>query len=355
MDGSARPPHTDDLPPTGEYALVPDTGEYDNGTYAGSAGPTGQAKPAPVTLPRISDYWPDRSPNPTTVIGQPPEPPRRRLRLLAAVTGAVLFLGVSAIVLTRMVGSDETAAPPTAASDPDIIVGGAPSPPVSIEPSPAPTSASASAAAPPPTSASPAPPAGPAFAAGTFVLASGLTELNVSLGRPPRDGIAKVSSPDGSGVVPDAKLDGTELTLTAERRGERGTGDVSVVLDERITWTIRMEGGVRRGNFDMAGGSVRDFYFEGGANELGLTLPRQSRQIEIRMAGGVHEWRIGTEGEFAVKVRVRKGAGAISLNGDRDEGIDGGETVRSRGDDDVSGGLAIEAVGGIGSLKVSPL
>ncbi|GAB2578651.1 hypothetical protein Aab01nite_09150 [Paractinoplanes abujensis] len=350
MDGSARPPQTDDveLPPTGEYALVPETGEYDNSTYAGSA-----EQPRTVSLPKISDYWPDaEKPPPPLLPAEAPELPRRRVRLLAVAAGVLLLAGIGAVVLTRLAGNDAEPAP-TGASDPEIIVEGTPNPPVAIEPAPTPTSAPATSA--PPTRASPPPPAGPAFAAGTFVLASGLTELNVSLGRPPRNGIAKVASPDGSGVVPDADLDGTELRLTAERKGDKGTGDVNVLLDERITWTIRMEGGVRRGTFDMANGSVRDFYFEGGANRLELALPRQERTIEIRMAGGVREWRIGTEGEFPVKVKVRKGAGEISLNGDRDEGVDRGEVVRSRGGDDKSGGLAIEAVAGIGSLKVSPL
>ncbi|MBU2669130.1 hypothetical protein KOI35_37020 [Actinoplanes bogorensis] len=333
--------------------------DYDTGTYAGSAPPAVAA-----SMPRISDYWPDKTgaapvpppEAPTTIIAPPPEPPRRRLRLLAASLGAVLFLGVSVVVLTRLVaGGDDPAPVPTAAGDSGIIVGGSPNPPVSVAPPPAPTSAAATTAPPATAPASPAPPAGPAFEAGTFVLASGLTEINVTLGRPQNNGIARVSSPSGSGVVPDAKLNGTDLTLTAERKGDKGSGDVHVVLDERIVWTVRMEGGVRRGSFDMAKGSVRDFYFEGGANELDLTLPRQDRQIEIRMAGGVHEWRIGTEGEFRVKVRVRKGAGEITLNGDRDESIDGGRTVRARGRDDKSGGLTIEAVGGIGSLSVSPL
>ncbi|MGK5682584.1 hypothetical protein [Actinoplanes sp. URMC 104] len=341
MDGTARPPHSDDPQPAGDDAA---TGGYDTGTYAGAG-----EKTATVTFPRIADYWPDATkPGATT-----PEPPRRRLGLLAGVTGAVVLLAVGAVALTRLSADDDEAAPaPIGASAPDIVVGGSPSPPVSVAPAPP---SAATTATPPPTRSSPPPPPGPAFAAGTFVLADGVTELDVSLGRPPGNGIARVGSPSGSGIVPDARLEGTELQLTAERRGDRGSGEVDVVLDERITWTIRMEGGVRRGRFDMAAGSVRDLYFEGGAHTLDLTLPRQERQIGIRMAGGVHEWRIGTEGEFPVKVRVRKGAGEISLNGDRDRRVDRGETVRSRGRDEKSGGLRIEAVAGIGSLSVSPL
>ncbi|WP_250029447.1 hypothetical protein [Paractinoplanes maris] len=349
MDGSALPPPSDDhQPATGSDTKTAD--DYDTGTYAGLADETVQ--PTAVTFPRIADYWPDPARIPDTP--EKPGPSRRRTRLIAGAAGALLVLGVGAFALTRLTGDEDPAPTPTAAADPGIIVGVTPNPPVSI--APAPTSAAPTTPSPAPSSSPPAAPPGPPFAAGTFVLASDLTELNVTLGRPARNGVARVASPDGSGVIPDARLDGTSLELTAKPDDdEDGSGRVDVVLDDRITWTVRMEGGVKRGMFAMAGGRVRDFYFEGGADRLELTLPRQQRQIEIRMAGGVRRWHIGTEGEFRIKVKLRKGAGEVDLNGDRDKGVDRGETLRARGSDDDSGGLRIEAVAGIGSLSVSPI
>jgi hypothetical protein len=307
-----------------------------------------RTRTAEVTFPRISDYWPDPDGTPRPEREARP----RRLRLLIGVAGAVLFLGVSVIFLIRLVGGDEPGPAPTPAAqtDPGIVVGAPPpNPPVSVAPAPASTATTPPAARP-----STAPP-GPAFAAGTFVLASNVTELNVSVGRPARNGIARVGSPKDSGLEPDAELDGTTLKLTAKPTGRDGDGQVDVVLDERIAWTVRMEGGVQRGTFAMAGGKVRDFSFDGGADRLELTLPRQQREIEIRMAGGVHRWRIGTEGEFPVKVRLRQGAGEVELNGDRDRDVDRGRTIRSRGSGEASGGLRIEAVAGIGSLSVTPI
>jgi len=338
MDGTALPPLSD----------TQQTDTYDTSTYAG---PVEQSdRPATVAFPRISDYWPDE----TGASSAPSEPekaePRRRWRWVAGAAGAVLVLSAGGVALARLTSDDEPAPAPTAAADPGIIVGGTPNPPVSIAPAPT----SAAATTPSQAPASPPPPPGPAFAAGTFVLASDLTELNVTLGRPAGNGVARVGSPDGSGLVPDATLDGTTLKLTADRKRD-GSGQVDVVLDERIAWSVRMDGGVERGMFAMAGGKVRDFYFEGGADRLELTLPRQERQIEIRMAGGVHRWRIGTEGEFPVRVKIRKGAGSVDLNGDRDQGVDRGETLRSQGSDAKSGGLRIEAVAGIGSLSVAPI
>ncbi|MCM4078757.1 hypothetical protein [Paractinoplanes hotanensis] len=345
MDGTALPPPSD----------TQQTDTYDTSTYAEPV--EEPARPATVAFPRISDYWPDET-GAASAPSEPSEPsepektePRRRWRWVAGAAGAVLVLSAGGVAFARLTSADEPAPAPTATTGRGIIVGGAPNPPVSI--APAPTSAAATT---PPSSApaSPPPPPGPAFAAGTFVLASDLTELNVTLGRPASNGVARVGSPDDSGLVPDAALDGTTLKLTADRKRD-GSGQVDVVLDERIAWSVRMDGGVERGMFAMAGGKVRDFYFEGGADRLELTLPRQERQIEIRMAGGVHRWRIGTEGEFPVQVKIRKGAGSVDLNGDRDQGVDRGETLRSQGSDAKSGGLRIEAVSGIGSLSVAPI
>ncbi|WP_250008434.1 hypothetical protein [Actinoplanes sp. M2I2] len=358
MDGPALPPRSVDQ--TSDDQTRDDqagedqtsTGSYDTGTYAALPGPA--AEPAAVSFPRISDYWPEEGETPDA----PPQPgrPRRRRRLIAGAAGAVLVLGVGTVALTRLTGGDDPAPAPTAVADPGLIVGATPNPPVSIAPAPAPTpEATPPSTAAPSSPTTPSVPPGPAFEAATFVLASDLTELTVTLGRPARNGVARVGSPRGSGVVPDATLDGTSLRLTAERTGDEGSGQVDVVLDERVAWSVRMEGGVKVGTFAMAGGRVRDFSFEGGADRLELTLPRQERPIGIRMAGGVHRWHIGTEGEFPVKVKLRRGAGQVDLNGDRDRGVDRGETLRARGSDRKSGGLRIEAVAGIGSLSVSPL
>ncbi|GAA0469557.1 hypothetical protein Ade02nite_32530 [Paractinoplanes deccanensis] len=317
--------------------------------------------------PRISDYWPDRNGGggatayPQEESDPAPGRKRHRLGLMAGVIGSVVVVAVSGVVLLRMVTTSERpapATPPTAAAGPEIVVP-SPSPPVSIEPAPASPSASASAspAAPssPPSSAPPPAkaPAGPAFPAATFVVAGGMRELNVSVGRPPNNGIARVTTPDDSSVTPDATLKDTTLTLTTRGNDNDGEARVDVVLDERIAWTIRTTHGVRRAGFAMADGKVTAFDLQGGANNFDMTLPRQDATIPLRMSGGVHTWRIRTEGSFPVKLHVREGIGEATLNGDRDENLEPGDTRKASGDD--GGGLEIDAVGGVGTLEVEPL
>ncbi|XVV08427.1 hypothetical protein ACQP2X_26655 [Actinoplanes sp. CA-131856] len=315
--------------------------------------------------PKISDYWPDTAKPNDEDKGEGGKPyPRERkprhLALVAGVAGVVVLVVVTGVVLLRMATTSDR--PPAAAPNPEIVVP-SPSPPVSIEPAPVSPSATSPSAAgppssPPPSPSSPAttkpPAAGPAFPAATFVLAGGMRQLNVSVGRPPTNGIARVSTPDDSSVTPDATLDGTTLTLTTKENDNEGEAVVDVVLDERIAWTIRTEHGVRRATFAMAEGKVGGFDLRGGANSFEMTLPRQEAEIPLRMSGGVNSWKIRTEGSFPVKLTVTKGVGESTLNGERDEDLAPGDTRRADGDD-RSGGLRIDAVGGIGTLEVKPL
>jgi hypothetical protein len=315
--------------------------------------------------PKISDYWPDKPSDdePEHPADPPPARKPRRLALVAGLVAGVVLVGVSGVVLLRMATTYDRPAPtaPTAAGNPEIVVP-SPSLPVSIEPAPASPSASKPASAAPPSSPAPTtatattapPPAGPAFPAATFVVAGGMRELNVSVGRPPTNGIARVTTPDDSSVTPDATLKETTLTLTTKGNDREGEARVDVVLDERIAWTIRTTHGVRRASFTMAGGKVGSFDLQGGANSFEMTLPRQKAAIPLRMSGGVNSWKIRTEGSFPVKLVVGKGVGESDLNGENDKDLEPGRTRRADGDPS-SGGLVIDAVGGIGTLDVAPI
>ncbi|HEY0003042.1 MAG TPA: hypothetical protein VGB74_21490 [Actinoplanes sp.] len=298
-------------------------------------------------------------PAPVRLIGPPPGHRRPRLRLAVTAAGAAVFVGLSGIALARTVTTDdqlaspplpgdEVAAPATAE---DGVAPGQLSPPVSVSPSAA-ASASATPSAPSaPTVRPPGPApagAGPAFAAGTFVLAANVTELNVTVGRPPT-GAIKASSPPDSGLTTRTATAGTTVTLTVQPSGRPGGGRVDVQLDQRIAWTIKMSGGVRRGTFALTGGTVRAVDLSGGADTIDLALPPTSGALPIRMSGGVHTWRIRTGRPEPVLVNVREGAGAVTLYGKNGGGVAKGKQVSAG-----SGtGLQIEAVAGIGTLTVS--
>jgi hypothetical protein len=185
--------------------------------------------------------------------------------------------------------------------------------------------------------------------AATFELESDADELIVSAERLDQ-GVAQVSTPSGSNAVPRAKMVGTVVQLSVGTKGKDGKPRVDVQLDSRIAWSIRIRGGVRHLVVDLSGGKVQRFDLLGGATLIELTLPRLGGLLPIRMTSGVNTWLIRTDGQAAVRVLVRKGAGRIVLYGRNLGGIARGNTVTSFAVG--RGAIAIDAVGGIGQLAV---
>jgi hypothetical protein len=264
--------------------------------------------------------------------------------MAVAVVSAAVFLGVSGLVLARLVSEpDSTDAGRSnagAQQAPDLVVPADPSPPVSIAPAPVPAPESSAPAA--------AAPAAPAFAAGTFVLAGNAGEINLTLGRPAGGRAITVSTRDDSGIAPATAVSGTTVEVTTKRTGDKGDGRLDVQLDERIVWTIRMTGGVRKGSFALDRGVVKGVDLTGGADTIRLVLAKPDGKLPIRMSGGVRSWNIVTDGEAPVKVSVRRGAGAVTLYGQKDRGVARNTTLaKGRGP-----GLEVDAVAGMGELTV---
>nr|WP_221375348.1 hypothetical protein [Actinoplanes polyasparticus] len=268
---------------------------------AASPSPDEAAAPVPFSFRSEPDRAPVDDEPPTEEFA--PVPPRRsRPKVVVALVGVAVLLGVTALIVT------------TTSSSPTTPVAGA----------------------------------APAFTAGTFDLVSNVTELNLTLGRP-AGGPIRASTPPGSGITPATSVDGTEVRLTARPTGAPGPGRLDVLLDERITWTIRMNGGVHAATFVLTGGMVRAVDLTGGADTVYLALPDAARALPIRMSGGVREWSIQTEGEVPVRVQARSGAGVVSLYGRRESGI-ARNTTLTAGD---GSGLEVTAAAGFGSLAVS--
>jgi hypothetical protein len=329
-----------------------------------------------VGLPNISDYWPDaphrmgpaadwypdgtepaeaasppytQEPQPTLLISPPPRPPRRGLRLFLAALAAVVFFGGSVLVLARMVLRESsgpqpgvTAAP--APEQPDGAVPAGPNPPVSVQPAPTPTSTPGAQA---PTSR---PPAALPFTSGTFELTDNVVELNVTvadLGTEP----VRFTIPDGSGLNPKLSRDGSTVKLDPDANGTKGSGRLDVQLNGKVTWAIRMTGGVTRANYELADARLRRIDLGGGAARITMDLGKLGDTLPIRMTGGVNNWQITTDGKVPASVLLRDGGGKVVLFGKTTNGID--RNTRVNNDQNGDGGLNIDAVAGVGTLTVT--
>jgi hypothetical protein len=331
-------------------------------------GVTGGPEP-PGGWPNIADYWPDapqrmgppadvhedpaaaptrigpllreQMPRPVPADRPAEQPRRRRVRPLLGTTVTVLVLLAGGAVAYRKTADRNPVAQPRPAGSAMPAPSGSAGPAAVLpkqNPSP-----STSSSAPP---ASTAPATGPAT--GTFWLVDDVTEISLSTGRVP-GGIARVRVPDGSNAVPKATTDGNSIRLAVGSRGGGGSTRIEVQLDNRISWAIRLGGGARHMTLDLGGATVRSVAFERGVAGIDLTLPRLSRTLPIRMTGGVNQWRIGTDGQVAVRVVARGGAGQVVLYGDNRGGLARGERVSANG----GSGIDVDATAGFGTLTVA--
>jgi hypothetical protein len=356
FDGSARDPSARDLsardPSTRDLsARDPSASGWPNiADYWPDApqrmGPSADLEEAPGAAPtRVGVAWQERGVR--AGLAGPPvgsATPHRRGRILAGGGLAVLLLlGGGVVAYERMAKESPLEGPPPAARP---TIGPSPGPsgragPAVVLPTPSPSKTSAAPHSRPPASKAPALPA-----KGTFVLADDVSDLTVGTARLDK-GIVKVSVPDGSDARPRTTVDGGRVELGV--RDDADNPDVDVLLDSRVSWSIRFGGGARRMSVDLSGTEVRSVAFDRGVARIDLRLPPLDHTLPISLGGGVNQWRIVTDGRVGVRVTARRGAGDVELYGRDRGGLDRGDRVSADGDD----GIDVDAEVGFGTLTVA--
>jgi hypothetical protein len=179
---------------------------------------------------------------------------------------------------------------------------------------------------------------------GTLDLLSGATTVTVrdaDLG-PDR---VRVSTPEGSEVAPTLAVDGGTVGVHLTRTGAAGPAAVTVLLDRRVRWTVRLSAGATSQLLDLRGGRLAGVDLLGGATRIELRLPAPRGAVPVRMAGGATELAVHLPPGAAASVRAGGGAGTAVLDGVRTTGIAGGTvlagtTAPDRYDIDATAGVS---------------
>ena len=329
------------------------------------------AAPTPPALPSISDYWPDAphrigppadhytdEPTESAVDAllrsghrdhEPPvarvaPPPRRRSRGPAVLGFALTALllagaGIAGYTLTRDSGRDAGTAAPAPEPEPSREAAPPPPPPATVPSSAVPTRAK--------TVTAPVRDrrkAGFELVSDTAVIDLKATELG--------DDLYRITTPEQSSVVPRAQLGGAGVKLFLDDNGERGDAAVTVLLNADVRWSMRITGGVKAGVFDLGAARVDEVDFAGGAARIDLTLPRPDGTLPIRLSGGVNRFEVSTDQGVPVRVRTRRGAGQVQLDGRTDDGVARGASFLSPDWAGSQNRIDLDAVAGVGTLRV---
>ncbi|MFF5234429.1 hypothetical protein [Dactylosporangium sp. NPDC000521] len=187
----------------------------------------------------------------------------------------------------------------------------------------------------------------------TLDLLSGATTVTVvaaDLG----DTLFRVSTPGDGRTVPSVTtLDGrVGVQLRDAGNGAAGKGVVGVELNRAVRWTVRFTAGATSNTADLRGlREIGGVEYVGGVSGIELTLPAAKGVVPVRMSGGASTFRVHLPQGGPVKVVAGGGAGSVTLDGTRHDGVAGGAAFSS-GDPAAADRYEIDNAAGVSSVVV---
>ena len=181
--------------------------------------------------------------------------------------------------------------------------------------------------------------------AATVDLVSGATTVTVRAEDLSGADRLRAVTPDGAGVAPVLETGGDTVGVHLVRTGEPGPSAVTVLLDRRVRWQVRISGGASSQLLDLRGARLSGVDLAAGAARIELVLPVPDRSVPIRMAGGATEFTLHVPRGVATAVRVGGGAADTDVDGVRRTGLAAGtvlatSTAADRYDVDATAGVS---------------
>jgi hypothetical protein len=136
------------------------------------------------------------------------------------------------------------------------------------------------------------------------------------------------------GAIPDVRVQGNAVTIRYPYFSPFdwlryalywGHQEGEITLNASIPWDIEVHGGASGIDADLEGLQMRSLDIGGGVSSIRLTLARPSGIVPIRIHGGASKLSLHRPHDVAVRVHVRGGVSALSLD-DQYFGAVGGET-----------------------------
>ena len=164
------------------------------------------------------------------------------------------------------------------------------------------------------------------------------------------DTLYRITTPDAGAVVPRTDEQDGRVRLRLDGDAE----SVDITLNAAVRWDLRIAGGAQLSTIDLSAGRVGGVDLTGGASRIALTLPRPDGTLSVRMSGGVSLFDVHTAERTPVRVRVGRGAGQVTLDGQRHAGVAAGQTFTPASWAAAVDRIDVDAAAGMSALTVAP-
>lgn len=118
----------------------------------------------------------------------------------------------------------------------------------------------------------------------------------------------RISTPADSGLAPRVTGGAGMVRLGLSPTGDAGPDIVTILLNRRVRWDIRLPSGAGEQRLDLADGDLARIDL-GSSGLVDLTLPRPVGTVPVRLTGGVGDANF--TGFGPMRFVLREGAGPI--------------------------------------------
>jgi hypothetical protein len=254
--------------------------------------------------------------------------PRASITGLLIAIGLVAAVGLTSVVVLRLVGAPERTSTATDAPDQPGASGSDASSPNVVS--------------------------GPlgAIQSAEFQLTAGVTAVTVravDIG----DDLYRAATPEGSGFAPRVVQDGAKVQLRLVRLDDSdGRDSVTIELNTRVQWRVSMIAGSESATVDMRAANLAGVDFVGGVARIEMWLPEPRGNVPVRMSGGVRDFVIHAPDRVGIRVRLARGAAAVTVDRAKRSGVASGTQLTPAGWDKAPNRYDIDAVAGLAVLTV---
>jgi hypothetical protein len=181
---------------------------------------------------------------------------------------------------------------------------------------------------------------------------SGATSITVGTADLPGE-LARVSTPDGSGSVPDLAVSGgtVQLSLRSSGTGGGGPAAVTVTLNRGVAWRLTLSGGAGQTGVFLGRGRLRGADVTAGSSQVTMRLPRPHGTVTIVLAGGASQVTLTAPPGVPARLALDGGASTATLAGRTTTGIAGGTVLTAPGWSGAADRYDIQAPAGIADIS----